>query len=80
MKRYSKTDTQQFRDYVVENIYEYMVSVYINGNIEPFKELYKELCTEARKEFISYLFDEVIPALLCNCLAVSFHVSVCFKK
>ena len=39
-----------------------MVSVYINGNIEPFKKLYKELCTDARKEFIAYLFDEVIPA------------------
>lgn len=46
MKRYSKTVTQQCRYYEVENIYEYMVSVYINGNIEPFKELYKELCTE----------------------------------
>ena len=62
MKRYSKTVAQQCRYYEVENIYEYMVSVYINGNIEPFKKLYKELCTEARKEFISYLFDEVIPA------------------
>ena len=32
MKRYSKTVTQQCRYYEVENIYEYMVSVYINGN------------------------------------------------
>lgn len=60
--RRNKTAAQQCRYYEVENIYEYMVSVYINGNIEPFKELYKELCTDARKEFISYLFDEVIPA------------------
>ncbi|RHJ95077.1 hypothetical protein [Parabacteroides bouchesdurhonensis] len=62
MKRYSKTVAQQCRYYEVENIHEYMVSTYINGNISQFKELYKELCTEARKEFISYLFDEVIPA------------------
>lgn len=60
--RRNKTAAQQCRYYEVENIYEYMVSVYINGNFEPFKELYKELCTDARKEFISYLFDEVIPA------------------
>ena len=60
--RQNKTVAQQCRYYEVENIYEYMVNVYINGNFEPFKELYKELCTEARKEFISYLFDEVIPA------------------
>ena len=62
MKRYSKTVAQQCRYYEVNNIHEYMVSTYINGNISQFKELYKELCTEARKEFISYLFDEVIPA------------------
>ena len=61
MKRYSKTATQQCRCYEVENIYEYMVSTYINGNISQFRELYKELCTDARKEFIEYLFDEVIP-------------------
>ena len=59
--RRNKTAAQQCRYYEVENIYEYMVSVYINGNFEPFKELYKELCTDARKEFISYLFDGVIP-------------------
>lgn len=60
--RRNKTVAQQCKHYEVENIYEYMVSVYINGNITPFKELYNELCTDARKEFISYLFDEVIPA------------------
>ncbi len=60
--RRNKTAAQQCRYYEVENIYEYMVNVYINGNFEPFKELYKELCTDTRKEFISYLFDEVIPA------------------
>ena len=60
--RRNKTAAQQCRYYEVENIYEYMVSVYINGNIEPFKKLYKELCTDARKEIIDYLFDEVITA------------------
>lgn len=60
--RRNKTVAQQCKYYEVENIYEYMVSVYINGNITPFKELYNELCIDARKEFISYLFDEVIPA------------------
>lgn len=60
--RRNKTVAQQCRYYEVENIYESMVSVYINGNIASFKELYKELCTDARKEFIAYLFDGVIPA------------------
>ncbi|ADV43773.1 hypothetical protein [Bacteroides helcogenes] len=60
--RYSKSAAQQCRYYEVDNIYEYMVSTYINGNISQFRELYKELCTDARKEFITYLFDEVIPA------------------
>lgn len=60
--RRNKTVAQQCRYYEVENIYEYMASTYTNGNISQFKELYKELCTEARKEFIAYLFDEVIPA------------------
>lgn len=60
--RRGKTAAQQCRYYEVDNIYEYMVSTYINGNISQFRELYKELCTDARKEFITYLFDEVIPA------------------
>ena len=36
MKRARRNNTvaQQCRHYEVENIYEYMVSVYINGNIE----------------------------------------------
>lgn len=61
MKRYGKTVAQQCRYYEVENIYEYMVSSYLNGNHSQFKELYKELSREAKKEFISYLFDEVTP-------------------
>lgn len=64
MKRYGKTVAQQCRYYEVENIYEYMVSVYLNGNISSFKELYKELCAEAKKEFISFCFSEVNPQYL----------------
>lgn len=59
MKRYGKTVAQQCRYYEVENIYEYMVSVYINGNITPFRELYKELCDDAKREFIDYCFSEI---------------------
>lgn len=61
MKRYSKTVAQQCRYYEVENIFEYMVETYLNGNISTFTELYKELCTEARKEFVDYLLSEVEP-------------------
>lgn len=61
MKRYNKTVAQQCRYYEVGNIFEYMISTYLNGNITSFKELYKELCTEAKKDFISYCFSEVNP-------------------
>lgn len=54
--RYSKTVSQQCRYYEVENIFEYMVSVYLNGNISTFTALFKELEKEARKDFIDYLF------------------------
>ena len=43
MKRRSKTIAQQCRYYEVDNIFEYMVSVYLNGNISAFGELFKEL-------------------------------------
>lgn len=59
--RRGKTVAQQCRHYEVENIYDYMVSVYINGNITPFRELYQELCTDARIDFIRYLFSEANP-------------------
>lgn len=61
--RRAKTVAQQCKHYEVENIYEYMVSVYINGNFDPFpfKELYKELCPNAKKQFVEYLFEEVDP-------------------
>ena len=54
MKRRSKTIAQQCRYYEVDNIFEYMVSVYLNGNISAFGELYKELNRKDRKEFILY--------------------------
>lgn len=59
--RYSKTISQQCRYYEVENIFDYMVSVYLNGNISMFTALFKELEKEARKDFIGYLFCEVEP-------------------
>ena len=61
MKRRSKTIAQQCRYYEVDNIFEYMVSVYLNGNISTFGELYEELYRKDRKEFILYLFSEVEP-------------------
>ena len=61
MKRRSKTIAQQCRYYEVDNIFEYMVSVYLNGNISAFWELYKELNRKDKKEFILYLFSEVEP-------------------
>ena len=75
MKRYSRTVAQQCRYYEVNNIFEYMVETYLNGNITTFGELYRELCKEARKDFIDFLlsvtfetvicaWDEKIPALL----------------
>lgn len=61
MKRRSRTIAQQCRYYGVDNIFEYMVSVYLNGNISDFGELFKELNRRGRKEFILYLFSEVDP-------------------
>ena len=61
MKRRSKTIAQQCRYYEVDNIFDYMVSVYLNGNISAFGELFKELNRRDRKEFISYLFSEANP-------------------
>lgn len=61
MKRYNKTVSQQCKYYEVENIFEYMTSVYLNGNISTFTILFKELEKEARKDFIDYLFNEVNP-------------------
>lgn len=55
-KRNSKTWEQQAKYYEVDNIAEYMVETYINGNISTFRELYYELKPPGRKLFISWLF------------------------
>ena len=60
-KRNSKTAAQQCRYYEVDNIFEYMVETYINGNISVFRELYHELNKDARKDFVEFLFNEVNP-------------------
>ena len=60
-KRNSKTAAQQCRYYGVDNIFEYMVETYINGNISVFRELYHELNKDARKDFTDFLLSEVEP-------------------
>ena len=60
-KRHSKTASQQYRYYEVENIFEYMVETYINGNFSAYKELYQELYKDARRDFVDYIFNEVNP-------------------
>ena len=60
-KRSNKTAAQQCRYYEVDNIFEYMVETYINGNFSTFRELYHELNKEARKDFIGFLLVECSP-------------------
>lgn len=60
-KRRNKTASQQCKYYEVDNIFEYMVETYINGNISSFKELYQELNKDARKDFTDFLLSEVEP-------------------
>ena len=60
-KRRIKTVEQQCRYYEVDNIFEYMVETYINGNISVFRELYHELNKDARKDFTDFLLSEVEP-------------------
>ena len=60
-KRHSKTALQQCRYYEVDNIFEYMVENYINGNITSFKEIYRELNKGARRDFVDFIFNEVNP-------------------
>ncbi len=45
----------------MDNIFEYMVETYINGNFSTFRELYHELNKEARKDFIGFLLVECSP-------------------
>ena len=63
-KRTSKTAAQQCRYYEVDNIFEYMVETYINGNHSTFNELYHELNKETRQDFVEFLFNEVNPQYL----------------
>ena len=60
MKRRSKTIAQQCRYYEVNNIFEYMVSVYLNGNISAFGELYKELNRKDRESLFLEPSDSII--------------------
>ena len=60
-KRRNKTASQQRKFYEVDNIFEYMVETYINGNFSSFKELYHELNKDARKDFTDFLLSEVEP-------------------
>ena len=60
-KRHSKTASQQCRYYEVDNIFEYMVETYINGNITQFKEIYRELNKDTKRDFVDYIFNEVNP-------------------
>ena len=55
MTRRSKTIVQQCKYYDVDNIFEYMIETYVNGNISNLQKLYKELRLEARKEFVRYI-------------------------
>ena len=60
-KRRNKSVSQQCKFYEVDNIFEYMVETYINGNFSSFKELYHELNKDARKDFTDFLLIEVEP-------------------
>ena len=60
-RRRNKSVSQQCKFYEVDNIFEYMVETYINGNFISFKELYHELNKDARKDFTDFLLSEVEP-------------------
>lgn len=62
--RYGKTAVQQNKYYEVDNIYLYMIENYMNGNISQLRVLYKELCSDAKKDFISVCFNEANPQYL----------------
>ena len=61
-KRKSKTLEQQARYYEVDDISEYMVETYLNGNISTYRQLFQELRAESRREFVRRLFEmEITP-------------------
>lgn len=59
MVRKSKTWEQQTKYYEVDDFFEYLVSVYLNGQFNSFKELLKELRKSERKNFVDYVFEYV---------------------
>lgn len=72
-KRNSKTWEQQAKYYEVDNIAEYMVETYLNGNLSFFRQLYHELRPAGRKLFISWLFHtELNPAEIEKMILATF--------
>ena len=71
--RHSKTPSKQCRYYEVDNIFEYMYEIYINGNHSQLKTLYKELRREARKEFIAFCLKWSVPNTECKLCKLSFN-------
>ena len=59
MVRKSKTWEQQTKYYEVDDFFEYLVSVYLNGQFNSFKVLLKELRKSERKNFVDYVFEYV---------------------
>ena len=59
MVRKSKTWEQQSKFYEVDDFFEYLVSVYMNGQFDSFKELLKELKKSERQNFVDYVFEYV---------------------
>lgn len=41
-----------------------MIETYMNGNISQLRVRYKELCSDAKKDFISVCFNEANPEYL----------------
>lgn len=60
-KKTFKDCITECRYYEVDNIFEYMVDTYINGNITSFKDIYRELNKGARRDFVDFIFNEVNP-------------------
>ena len=50
-KRHSKSAFQQCRYYEVDNIFEYMVETYINGNFSTFREFGGMFTTIPHRDF-----------------------------
>jgi len=70
-KRHSKTASQQCKYYEVDNIFEYMVDMCINGNITSFKDIYRELNKDARRDFVAFIFNEVNPKYMIELIKLT---------